>query len=840
MSQCLSNFEHFPVRICTKNYPNNFHNHLKNNVLQKWHNACNTSSMHYFKLAFRNLQRQPLYSGINVVSLAIGMAAAMLIGLWTYTELNVDCHHRHADQLWRVTTDLNVGAPEHWYWGSTPLRLSELAVNVPGVVQVAQIKTAREQEVILRKGGTDFLIKGPVWVSDTWFKTFDFATVEGAPQQLSEHPNNIVLSEKKAREIFGKHDPIGQVLQMDSTAYTVCGVVADPGPQSSIQFELMFPVAQLLADSSTRENETQWGNFNFNTFVELHPNANTTAVAQQLTSLLQAAKQDSGTVLGLQPLADMHFDTQFQDDFEKGSRNTVGVFIAIGLLLLLMACINYVSLATARSLERYKEIGIKKVVGARNGHIFKQVMAEASVLAVISGVLALLLGTLAMPYFNQLAQQKFDFGFSNPLTLALAAATLLLTLLFSGLYPAWIFSRFGPINVARMQPTGAGQRSPVRKGLVVVQFLVSAVLLVGTIVIGQQRKFIQEKPLGYARNDRFTFNLPYSVWGKIGRERARSIRDAMLQQLQGEASVETVSLGSDSPVHITSTHSGSVKHRGLLQGEKPSVSQVSADANYASTFDLQMTDGRWFEANSPADVQHIVLNETAARQLRLPEPWVGQYFGFQGKEGQVIGIVKDFHFASLHHPIKPLVIHNAPGYRFQFFLKTKEGSMQTAIATAEKVWKGHFPDYPFQYKVLDDKFEQLYGRERRAGLLFQLFAGIAIAIACMGLFGLAVFMAARRTKEIGVRKVLGASVANITALLAKDFLVLVVIAIALATPIAYYCMGLWLSNFAYRIELQWWMFGLAALLAIAIALLTVGFHSVRAALADPAKSLNKD
>jgi putative ABC transport system permease protein len=793
---------------------------------------------HYIKVVFRNFYRYPLYAGINLVSLTVGMAATLLIGLWVQNELRFDQYHKRADQIWRVTTDLRINPTDYWHWSSSPLKLAELAAQVPGVEQTAQVKMVPEIELTLWKGPQYFSSKCPMWVSETWFKTFDYKLKEGSLDLFFEKPTQMLLSESKAREIFGNHAAVGQTLRMDTLYYTVCGVLADPSPQSSYQHEVVMPISQGLMIASERKSAESWSNFNYSAFVELHPSADPKAVATQLTELLHTAKGDSNIVLGLQPLSEIHFDTVYQDDLRKGSRSTVHIFALIGLLLLAMACVNYVSLTTARASARASEIGIKKVNGARNGHIFGQIFAESAVLAVSAAALALLLVNLSMPVFNQLTEQNFHFDLQSGFLRYLLGGTLAATLLLAGLYPAWLLSRFQPMSIIRNKGGSAAGRSSFRQGLVVMQFVISAALLACTVVIWQQRQYIQNKPLGYDRGEVFTFRMGWQVWRDIGFERAGVVRDAMRQALQNTSSVAQVSIGSDSPVNLQSTHSGSVKFDGLAEDAAPTVSQLSVDAQFADMFRLEMLEGRWFSADSEADKSNVVLNETAARELGLRQPWVGQRFGFHGAEGQVIGVLRDFHFQSLHNKITPLVIQMDDA--FQFFVKPQPGSTQKAVAAAEQLWKANFPDAPFRYKTLDDTFDQLYGNEQKASLLFQIFTVLAIFISCLGLFGLSVFAVERRTKEIGIRKVLGASVAGITGLLARDYLKLVLIAIVIASPVAFYFMQKWLSDFAYRIDLQWWMFAGAGVMAIVIALLTVGFQSVRAALANPVKSLRSE
>jgi putative ABC transport system permease protein len=323
----------------------------------------------YITISLRNLLRHPLYGAINVASLSIGMAVALLIGLWAQNELRFDQYHKRAAHIWRVTTDLQMDATAYWHWAASPLKISELTAQVPGVLQTAQVKMVPQIELALWSGAKSFSSKSPMWVSENWFNTFDYTLIEGSVDVFFEKPNHLLLSESKAREIFGDQPAVGQILRMDTLQYVVCGVLADPSPQSSFQHEVMMPVSQGLMDPKQRENEETWNNFNYNTFLELHPTADPKSVGAQLTTLLRQAKGDSTTTIGLQPLSALHFDTVYEDDLRKGSRPALYIFVLVGLLLLVMACVNYVSLTTARATTRTAEIGIKKINGAQNGHI---------------------------------------------------------------------------------------------------------------------------------------------------------------------------------------------------------------------------------------------------------------------------------------------------------------------------------------------------------------------------------------------------------------------------------------------------------------------------------------
>jgi len=794
------------------------------------------------KHAFRNLWRNRLYSSLNITGLILGMASVMLIALWVQNELRYDRYHKRADGLWRVTTDLKVGGNETWHWGTTPLRLNELAEQIPGVISVSRILNHATNKLKLRRGGDLFQEEKYAYVDPKWFETFDYEFAEGSAAGFFEHPNQLMLTEQTALKIFGRHSALGATLNIDSTEYVVHAVLKNPRNESSFQQNILFPLNAYLNRGKNRENDLSWSNFNYSTFLELQPQADPKAVASQLTQLLAVAKQDSNITMNLIALKDLHFDQSIESDtFVKGNKKAVFIFGLIGLLILLMAAMNYVSLTTARAGMRARETGIHKVVGAGKWQLFLRYLSESAAVAFISGALAIVVVQLALPGFNHIADNHFSLQWDNPVFWGLAGGVLLSTLLLAGVYPALVLANFKPIGVLRANAQiKSGQKSLFRQGLVVAQFVVSVSLLICTIVIARQRDFILKSDMGYNREQVFSFQFDWSLTKRFGLEKARTVIKSMSDALRETATVTNVSLTDQLPMNIENTHSGSVKYEGMAPDAEPIVSQTAVDAEYAKLMGLKMAAGRWFEADNTNDKNNFVLNETALRKLGIKEPAVGQRFEIYGTKGQIIGVVRDFHFKPLTELISPLVLYHAPSYSSYFLVKAQPGKAKEAVAAAEKVWKSFVPDQPFEAVFLDDTFEKQYRREERAGLLFNIFAGIAIFISCLGLFGLATFMAVQRTKEIGVRKVLGASVTGLVALLTRDFIKLVLISIVIATPIARYAMQKWLADFAYRIELQWWMFALAGAAAISVAVMTVSVQSIKAALRNPVKSLRNE
>lgn len=647
----------------------------------------------------------------------------------------------------------------------------------------------------------------------------------------------MVLTETKAQSWFGNTEAaLGKFVRLDSADLVVRAIVRDYPANSSFRYDVLLPVAAAIRRPKDRKNEYNWGSFNYQLFLQLDEGVKPEKLGSQLAQLYYAYKKDSSTTASLLPLRDIHFDTSFTSDtLDKGNRRTVTTLGLVGLLILIIASINYVNLTTALISKRAKEVGMKKIIGVGRGQMFAQFLGESAMLILLALLLALVLIQSSLPYLNDFTDNHFALDFRDDSLWLLLGGSLGLTVLLSGIYPSLLLSSLKPVSILKGGNVLGSRKAGFRQGLVVIQFSISLVLIVSTLVIYRQLNYARNQNPGYQRAHVFTFEIP-NGWGAKGAETLEYFK----QNLEKFAGIAGVASASQSIAYVSSFHTGNLKWEGKPDDFTPKVSQFSVDPELQSVFDLKLTSGRWFRRDMKLDTANVILNETAVAALGLKPPVVGQWFEFQGRRGQIIGIAKDFHFKTFQDKIEPLVIFNDPGWQSQIFVKTNPGTTATALAQTEKVWKERFPEIPLDYKFLDDSFEQLYKADRQAGQLFNVFSGIAILISCLGFFGLATFTAEQRTKEIGVRKVLGASVASIVTLLSKDFLKLVLIAIVIASPIAWYAMNAWLADFAYKIEISWWVFALAAGLAVGIALLTVSFQSVKAALMNPVKSLRSE
>jgi putative ABC transport system permease protein len=793
--------------------------------------------MYTLRHAFRTLLRQRLYTALHLTGLSLGMAAVLLIGWWVQSELRFDAWHPKADNLYRVEAFLRASDTQTWHWGTTPLKMPDLYASTPGIVSGTRMMVPSGHSFVLQHGTDLFEAENAAFTGPGWFQHFNYDFVEGNAAGFGDRANDLILSEQLARRIFGERSALGATLRMDTQTYQVHAVMRDARPESSFRQDLLLPLDNWLARNDNRRNDANWGNYNYQQFVYLHPDASATQVAQQLTLRLRAATGDSTTRLQLGALRNLHFDNSIQFDvFEKGQRSSVALFAAIGLLVLLMAAMNYVSLSTARAQTRAREAGIRRIIGAGKTQLFSQYISESLLLSAASLLLALILLHLSMPVLSAFSGRHFAINWSTPTPWLMAAGTLVGTVVLSGLYPAVFMAGFQPMAGLRAAPAG-GYRSPLRRSLVVAQFSISIALLLCTLMLLRQQYFIRNKDMGYDREQVFRFAVNWRQYSALGAERGASMVQAFEQTLRRHAAVGGVCRANESPVDIEGTNSGSVRFDGMPADRRFTVYKLSADVHFAEVFGIRLSEGRWFEPGNAADENHVLLNETAARQLGLPEPWLGQRFSIHGNEGRVIGLIRDFHFSSLHKPIAPLVVYNTPNWRGLFFVKTRPGQSAEALAAAEKVWKSWFPQYPFKFHFLDDDFQRQYRAEQQAATLFQVFSGLAVLIACLGLFGLATFVAAQRTREMGIRKVLGASVASITLLLTRDFLRLVCWSMLIASPLAWYLMQHWLAGFAYRADMPWWLFVLAGALALLAALVTAGSQGLRAALANPVQTL---
>ncbi|GAB4017218.1 ABC transporter permease [Spirosoma koreense] len=785
----------------------------------------------YVRTAWRNLVKNRFYSLINMTGLTAGLAVGILILLWVQDELSFDRFHQQTSQIYRLENWAGTGTSRQ-IWQSTVAPIAE-----KGKSELPEIKDA----VRLSYNGMFNLFKyrnktlnevRTQFADPSLFSVFTFPLIQGNPAKPFPDSHSIVLTESTAKRYFGDDNPIGKILVSDdNTSLKVSGVIRDFPKNSSIQGDMILPIALMFEtmyrnqpDGKNKDND--FSNFSYDTYLLLQPGASTSALATKLRNIhLRNKPEDTDVGYLLQPLADMHL---YRADGSEGGIETVRMFSIIALLILVIACINYVNLSTARSLLRSKEVSMRKIVGAAKSQLFLQFVIETALLFSIAAILAIGLMYILLPTYNQLSRKELVIDFTDYHLWQVMGLTILGTLVASSIYPAMLLSSFEPLKALKGKVSARFSEAAFRKVLVVTQFAVSVILIASTLIIGNQLDYIRSKELGYDKAH---------VFGFFMRTDMAHHYDAVKANLLIQPGVAAVTRASANIVQV-GAQTGDNEWDGKEKGETMFVRPVATDKDFMPFFKMRLVQGANF-TGAVADSTHFILNETAVKRARLTNP-IGKPFRLWKHKGTIIGVVKDFHFESMRQKIEPAVFYYDPNQMLALYVKTTGQDATKAVAAAERAYKQYTTDYPFEYTFLDDAFNNLYKSEQQTGLLFNVFAAIAILISCLGLFGLATYTAQVRTREIGVRKVLGASVSGIIQLLAKDFIRLVIIAIALAVPIAWYTMNRWLADFAYRIDVQWWVFALAGLLSLMIALLTVSFQSIRAALMNPVKSLRSE
>jgi ABC-type antimicrobial peptide transport system permease subunit len=799
---------------------------------------------HYLKTAWRNLLRQPVNSLINVAGLSIGMAAAILIFLWVKNELTFDDYHSDGQQIFRVKNYLAIDKNDTWVWENSPYLLGEHAKEqIPEVLNVCRLGPMIYNAPYFNIKGQFTKEAAAAYVDAEWFNVFKYEFIYGTKAAFNEHPFSLLLTESKAKKYFGNENPVGKIIRIDTLDYQVQGVLRDNAVNSSFQYDLFIPLAARQANLKNKSNDESWGNFNYLTFLKLTPAASPQLVAGKLKNIIAKQRDKDNLKIGLTAIKDMRFENDLQNSvFQHTEIKVVYIFAVLGILLLLIACINYVNLTTARATLRAKEVSVKKIVGAGKKQLFAQFIIESALISVIALLLTICIAQLALPFFNRFTEKNFVLSFTSPGLWIIIGSTLFATIVLTSIYPAILLSSFKPLSIFRGLNLLQIKDSAVRKGLVVFQFTISIILIVGTIVIYRQLQFISQQNSAYNRSQLMSFSIPYKVVRKAGMEKLPLLTSSIKKELLSESNVADVSVMSqESIIDMQGFSSGdSNDWDGRAKDFMPAIAFFYVDTNFKKLVNLQMKEGRWYQPGNISDQHNSILNETAVKAFNIRKPVIGQRFVRQGDTGVIVGVVKDFYYKSLHDKIGPVVISTADENNRTFLIKAASGKIGETVASAEKVWKQFFPNEPFEYSFLNDEFEKIYRADRKSASLIWIFSGIAIFISCLGLFGLAAFTAERRNKEIGIRKILGAGLVHIVSLLSREFILMVLFAMIVAFPVAWLLMNKWLENFAYKINIGWWIFLLAGIIALLIALVTVSFQAIKAAVANPVNSLRTE
>jgi putative ABC transport system permease protein len=780
----------------------------------------------YFKIALRNLLRHKAFSLLNIAGLAIGMASSILIFSWVQDEWSYDRFHTHAAQLYRLNIHINdIQAA----LSSAPLGPT-MKASFP---EVDNFVWVTQESHVFSLGDRKFEEKHVFFTDSTFFDLFSFPLLKGDVQTALNRPDGLLLTETAAKKYFGHTEALGKTLRMDNQhTFVVTGIVKAVPHNSHLRFDVLLPLSfQASTNDDIRNND--WDNFNFHTYIRLKETVKPTVpLLKQLgqrTTRIYSQHSGIKADFQLQALADIHLHPRQFSLGEPGNIQYVRVFSVVAVFILLIACINFMNLATARSARRAKEVSLRKVVGAERAQLIAQFLGESVLFSLIAMGVAVCIAYLLLPPFNQLTGKMLSIQWTDTAFVSGLLGIAILTGLLSGSYPALFLSAFQPIRVLKGNLTaGMSRASFLRNGLVVAQFTISIVLMVSTVVVYTQLQFIQHRNLGFDKE-----NLLYvPLKGNLS-------VSAIKAELSQHLSTSNFSIVNNIPTNLQNG-AYSVSWEGKSPQDQTLFTHMAADNHFTDVFRLPLLSGRSFSKDFGTDTVSFVINEAAMKMMGMkPETAVGQPLTLWDKKGTIIGVIKDFHFRPLQHSIAPLIIHSLSDARY-VVVKVQPGNVEKTIKTLEQAFVKLNPAYPFSYDFVDQDIAKLYRTEQRMGSIFNTFALLSIFISCLGLFGLAAYVAERRTKEVGIRKVLGASVTSLISLLSKDFLKLVLLANLIAWPLAWYVMNRWLEGFAYHINISWWTFAAAGITALLIALLTVSSQAIKAALTNPVKSLRTE
>lgn len=794
----------------------------------------------YFKTAWRNIWKSKVFSAINIFGLAVGMAACIVILLFVYYERSFDnLHIKNIYRLNEVQKFEGMGASQKVALSMFPMGPT-LKADFPEVKNFTRVRW--QQKFPLNYGLKRVYMPQVFFVDSVFLKMFDFKLLRGDRATALLKPRSVLLTEDAAKRMFGNDDPIGKTITnygQDTITYSVTGILANVPKNSQLQFDCLFSFSSIYKPWMF----TNWGGNWLNTYLELAPGTNVAALEKKFPAYLEKYRGKGGSKsyeLFLLSLKDVHSNSADIGldyiNYQKFDKHITNLFTVIGIIVLVIACINFINLSTARSSERAKEVGVRKSIGAGRIQLAMQFLGETVLLSLIALIFACALVTVAIPFINGLSQRDISLPLhDNRMLIGVILISTVLVGIVSGIYPALFLSSFKPVKVLKGALTSAGgNKVPLRNILVVGQFTSAVILMIATVLVIRQLKFMQKKDPGFNRDQ--IVNVPL---GLIPQNKY----DLFKQELLTNSMVQGVTASQD----ILGSHLDQTGISFKL-GDSPLRQLTSTllvvDNNYLDLYKIKLLTGKNFSTDTSAVWKQYVINEALAKELlkdhkgKNMESLLGQRFGFDSL-GVITGIAKDFNFNSLHYKIETLFLVNGKGFN-QMSVKINGGRAKEAVAFIQSTWQKEFPGVPFEYQFLDEHFKEVYSVDNQVSTVVSILAGLIIIISCLGLFGLASYSAEKRIKEIGVRKVLGASVQNIVLLLSGHFVKLVLIANVIAWPIAFYAMSRWLQDFAYRIDISWWVFGIAGFTSLVIAFATVSFQAIKAAIANPVKSLRSE
>jgi len=787
----------------------------------------------YLKIAWRNLVRNKAYTFINIGGLSVGMACTILILLWVRDEVSYDKFNKNASQIYRLTDDV-AGTKA----AVSPLPMGPaLKQQLPAVKDFTRLVAMHS---IVSIGNRKFDEKNIYYADPNFLQIFSYPLLQGDKATALSRPDGVILTAAASQKYFGTENAIGKTLYADDDIkghnYVVTGVMQNIPHNSHLQFDMLLPLTVYEHSSNYSYNNPQeWGNFVVYTYVLLNDEFNAIGPLERQIAAINTANDPmhGKMTYTLQPLIDIHLHSNLLLDVAgQGSSQSVNIFSLVALFILLIACVNFMNLSTAIAGQRAKEVGLRKTVGALRPQLIIQFLSESLLLALISLIIGIGIARLLMPLFNDLSAKNISVNlFDLRITGGLLGIAVSVGLI-SGSYPAFFLSSFKPVKVLKGIQVLGGKKSYLRNGLVVLQFSISVILMVSTLVVNNQLKFIRNRDIGFNKE-----NLLYLQMPQIGD--LQQNYGALKASLGQNTHITNYTLLEHLPTDLT-TGTTDVKWDGKDPNKQIIFPHIGADGNFIKTFGMHIVAGRSFDDNNKSDAANYILNETAVKTMGMSvSSSVGKLITVNGHKGEIIGVVRDFNFKPVQQLIQPLILRYTKQGGF-VVVRTKPANMPQNIADLKAIFQKIYPDYPFSYGFVDQDLSRLYLSEQRMGELFNIFSVVSIIVSCLGLFGLATFAAQKRIKEIGVRRVLGASATGIVALLAKDFVKLVAVALIVAFPLAWWTMDKWLDNYVYRIHISWWMFALAGILTLLIALITVSSQAIKAALTNPVKSLKTE
>ncbi len=779
----------------------------------------------YLKITLRNIKRYKGYSFINIMGLSVGMACCFLILLWVQDELSYDKFHEHADEIGRVITHQQSADGIQSAALSPPPLADYLVSGFPEIVNATRLRI--HNNWMMKTENKKFMEDGIAFLEPSFFEMFSFPFIQGDPKTALSNPDSLIITQSMAEKYFGKEDPVGKTMNADNDLdFVITGVIQDIPENSHISFR--FAVSFKLLPELFNWKMDRWTDVMYQTYIQIQKGASFEQVNSKIAGILKEKTNNQKFKLELQPLKAIHLHSSSLqwESVAQGDIKQVQLFSILSFLILIMACINFISLTTARGANRAKEVGMRKVTGAARMDIIKQFLGESILFTSFGFIVAIGLVDLLLPAFNGLSGKHITMNtIFNLNFLPIMIGIVMTTGFLSGSYPALFLSSFQPAKVLKGKLKMGGKSSNFRKILVTVQFTVSVFLIISTLVVFSQLEYIRNRKLGYDKEH--IIYLP--ARGDI-HDNYEPVKNELLKHND----ILNVTVGSSLPTLPGNYWSG-LDWPGKDPADKPAMWFYSVDFDFIKTFDIKMASGRDYSKDLSTDSSNYIINEAASKYMGLSEP-VGKWFARGEKRGTIIGVVKDFHFETIKKTVEPLVLHVSPFYQY-IFVKVRPDNLSGVIHHIEDIWERFNPEFPIEYHFLDEAFNHIYRTEHRMGNLFRYFTALAIFISSLGLLGLASFMTQERTKEIGIRKVLGASQSNIFMLLSKDFMFYMAISNIIGWTIAYISMNKWLQNWAYHTQFHVLFFILAALISFIIVLMSVSYQAIKAALANPVDSL---